>query len=106
MRSLNEQECKPRSDRSTRMIFWCDDLYRLKRVKFSMATVVLPGDRLEVDPEGRVGPGVHLCKEDGRPVACRAGMLRGDSNNTVWVEYDSKRVSCPINLSILNTVQC
>ncbi len=55
--------------------------------------VVLPGDSIAVDPEATMGPGIYQHKDSGAPITCRAGMLReGSNNNTVWVDFDAKRV--------------
>ena len=61
----------------------------------AMATnikIVLPGDSVPVEPTATLGPGVYLRGDTGTPITCRAGMLRGDPSNKVWVDFDSKRV--------------
>lgn len=54
--------------------------------------VVLPGDSIAVDPAATLGPGIHWDEDSGSPITCRAGMLRGDYNDRVWVDFDAKRV--------------
>lgn len=54
--------------------------------------IVLPGDSVPVEPTATLGPGVYLRGDTGTPITCRAGMLRGDPSNKVWVDFDSKRV--------------
>ena len=54
--------------------------------------IVLPGDSVLVEPTATLGPGVYMRGDTGPPITCRAGILRGDPNDKVWVDFDSKRV--------------
>ena len=54
--------------------------------------VVLPGDRITVGPEAILGPGIYLDKGSSPPITCKAGMLRGNPDDRVWVDFDAKRV--------------
>lgn len=63
---------------------------------YQIGDVVLPGDEIKLDLPAQskkikvlLGPGLR--QQDGKVIACKAGILKQRSSNTFWVDATQKR---------------